>query len=66
METWMDPGRVYFREALEDLGLTEEDLDAERKEIERAGITGNVPRGQYPTFDRIYERAWQLRDVEDE
>jgi hypothetical protein len=66
MQTWMEPGRYYFRDAMEDLGLAEEDLAAERKEMERAGIIGNVPRGSYPTFDRIYERAWHLRDVEDE
>ena len=66
METWMEPGGVYLRVAMEDLGLTEEDLAAERKELERAGSTVNVPRGEYPIFDRIYERAWQIRDIEDE
>ncbi len=66
METWMEPGKAYFRDAMEDLGLTEEDLAAERKEMERTGNTVNVPRGKYPTFDRIYQRAWHLRDIEDE
>jgi hypothetical protein len=66
METWTEPGASYFRDAMDDLGLTEEDLAAERKEMQSAGIADNVPRGAYPTFDRIYERAWHIRDIEHE
>jgi hypothetical protein len=54
--TWNYPGTDYFMAALADYGLTDdqiEDLALDSR--------GNVPQGMYPVYDRVMERAWQLR-----
>jgi hypothetical protein len=55
---WDEPGWQYFTEALEDLHLEDADLE------DVIGSEG-IPVGKYPTFDAVYERAWEFRRAAD-
>lgn len=54
--TWNYPGTDYFLAALADYGLTDDAI-----EDVALDTNGNVPQGTYPVYDRVMERAWQLR-----
>ena len=56
--TWNYPGTEYFNAALADQGLTDDEI-----EDVALDVWGNVPQGMYPIYDRVMERAWQLREA---
>lgn len=61
--TWNVVGGDYFHRAVEDLGLDDdEDLKREEAAVTTQYGGNNVPRGEFPTFDRVMERAWELRE----
>ena len=55
---WDEPGGDYFRQAMEELGLTDEDL-------EKPNEYRSIMVGDYPTLDRVYARAWELRRADE-
>lgn len=53
----MEPGGDYWRRAIAELGMSDE-------ELEDAG-DGPVVKGDYPNLDRVYAKAWELREAEE-
>lgn len=53
---WNYPGTDYFMAALAEFGLTDDEI-----EDVALDTSGSVPQGTYPIYDRVMERAWQLR-----
>ena len=58
---WNEPGGSYVAEAMEALGVEDDDLEMLHPEHERA----DVPMGKYPVRDRVYAKAWELRNAEE-
>jgi hypothetical protein len=56
---WSEPGRVYIVDAMAQLGLEDADLEEVRPEHRLM----NLPIGEYPVLDRVYRRAWRLRET---
>lgn len=59
MGFWNEPGHEYFRAAMEDLELREDDLE----DVENPHISVTI--GDYPTLDCVYARAWEFRAADE-
>ena len=55
---WMQPNGCYVELAMEQLRLGPADIE----EVEPAD--SNIMIGDYPTLDRVFQRAWELADLE--
>lgn len=58
---WMNPGGSALEQALDDLGLERQDVEEIPEEHQE-----NVPRNLYPTFDLVMDRAWEIREEEED
>jgi hypothetical protein len=56
---WNQPRGDYLRQAMEDLGLEEDELEDPGSGAEHVFV------GDYPNLDRVYARAWELQAADE-